>query len=89
VNYLRQIRRGIDYIESQLDHDLQFGDVARHACVSHWHFQRLFKALTNETLKGYIRARRLANALVALHDRQLPILQSIERSASVHSLCAN
>jgi AraC family transcriptional regulator len=75
VNYLRQVRRGIDFIESHLDQDFQTADVARHACVSHWHFQRLFKALTNETLKGYIRARRLANALVALHERRAPILQ--------------
>jgi AraC family transcriptional regulator len=75
VNYLRQVRRGIDFIESRLDQDFQAVDVSRHAGVSHWHFQRLFKALTNETLKGYIRARRLANALVALHERQSPILQ--------------
>ncbi len=75
MNYLRQIRRGIDFIESQLDQDFHTAAVSHHAGVSHWHFQRLFKALTNETLKGYIRARRLANALVALHERQSPILQ--------------
>jgi AraC-like DNA-binding protein/predicted transcriptional regulator YdeE len=75
VNYLRQVRRGIDFIELHLDQDFQTADVARHACVSHWHFQRLFKALTNDTLKGYIRARRLANALVALHERRAPIIQ--------------
>ena len=34
--------------------------MARRAGISHWHFQRIFKALTNETLKTYIRSRRLA-----------------------------
>jgi len=75
VSYLRQIRRGIDFIEAHLDQDFPTADVSRHAGVSHWHFQRQFKALTNETLKGYIRARRLASALVALHERRAPILQ--------------
>ena len=75
MNYLKQVRRGIDFIESHLDQECHAADVARHACVSRWHFQRLFKALTNETLKSYIRARRLANALVTLHNRQAPILE--------------
>ncbi len=35
----------------------------------------MFKALTNETLKGYICARRLANALETLHDQRSPILE--------------
>lgn len=66
MNYLERIRRGIDFIEAHLDEDLETSAVTRHAGVSHWHFQRVFKALTNETLKGYIRARRLANASEAL-----------------------
>jgi AraC family transcriptional regulator len=74
VNYLAQIRRGIDYIEAHLDDEFATAAVARHAGVSFWHFQRMFKALTNETLKGYIRARRLANALSALLERRTTIL---------------
>jgi AraC family transcriptional regulator len=66
MNYLQQIQRGIDYIEANLEHDIQSADVARHAGVSHWHFQRIFKALTNETLKTYIRSRRFAQSLEKL-----------------------
>lgn len=75
MNYLRKIQRGIDFIESHLDDEFEISAVARHAGVSHWHFQRVFKALTNETLKGYIRARRLADAVVQLHERRSSILE--------------
>jgi AraC-like DNA-binding protein/predicted transcriptional regulator YdeE len=75
VNYLQRIQRGIDFVEAHLEEDFETSEVTRHAGVSHWHFQRVFKALTHETLKGYIRGRRLANALVALHERRSPILE--------------
>ena len=44
------------------------------ASMSHWHFQRIFKALTNETLKSYVRSRRIANSLDNLFDQDLSIL---------------
>jgi AraC-like DNA-binding protein/predicted transcriptional regulator YdeE len=74
-HYLEQIQCGIDFIESHLDNEFETSAVAHHVGVSHWHFQRVFKALTNDTLKGYIRARRLANALVSLHERRSGILE--------------
>lgn len=61
-NYQWQVQRGIDYIEERLTEDIDLQDVSRVAGVSHWHFLRMFKSLTNETLKSYIRSRRLANA---------------------------
>ncbi len=76
MNYLAQVQRGIDFIEDHLDSEVAMGDVARIAGISQWHFQRIFKALTNETLKGYIRSRRLANAfdkLIASEARVIEI----------------
>jgi AraC family transcriptional regulator len=72
--YLERIQSGIDYIEARLDEDLSLADVARAAGVSQWHFQRLFKALTGETLKTYIRARRLAGSLERLLTTDLRVL---------------
>ncbi len=66
MNYLKQVQTGIDYIEANLDFDITLAQVATAAGISQWHFQRIFKALTNETLKTYIRSRRLANALEKL-----------------------
>lgn len=72
--YLERIQGGVDYIEARLDEDLSLADVARAAGVSQWHFQRLFKALTGETLKTYIRARRLAGSLERLLTSDLRVL---------------
>ena len=63
MNNVSQVQKGIDYIEDNLDFDISLKQVAVAACMSQWHFQRIFKALTNETLKTYIRSRRLANSL--------------------------
>lgn len=63
MNNISQVQKGIEYIEDNLDFDISLKQVAVVACMSQWHFQRIFKALTNETLKTYIRSRRLANSL--------------------------
>jgi AraC-like DNA-binding protein/predicted transcriptional regulator YdeE len=72
--YLERIQRGVDYIETRLDEDVALADVAKVAGVSQWHFQRIFKALTGETLKTYIRSRRLAASLERLLDGNLRVL---------------
>lgn len=72
--YLERIQRGVDYVELQLDRDVELSDVAKAAGVSQWHFQRIFRALTGETLKTYIRARRLAASLERLLTTELRIL---------------
>lgn len=75
MSYLQQVQRGIDYIEENLDFDIESAEVARRAGISQWHFQRIFKGLTNETLKTYIRSRRLANALDKLSSTKTRILE--------------
>ena len=75
MNYLRQIERGLDYIEEHLADEITPSDVARHAGISQWHFQRIFKSLTNETLKMYIRSRRFAVALEMLEEPTVPLIQ--------------
>lgn len=75
MNYLIQIKRGIDYIEDHLTEDISLVDVSRAARMSHWHFQRMFKALTQETLKAYIRSRRLAQARIELLTTDRGVLE--------------
>lgn len=76
MTYLEQIQRAIDYIEGHLDEDIDVALIAQEAGLSRWHFQRIFKALTSETVKTYIRSRRMAQALDKLlttDDRVLDI----------------
>ena len=70
MNYLDRVQKGIDFIEANLDAKIKLKHVAQVACISQWHFQRIFKALTNETLKNYIRSRRLSNAMDKLLNTQ-------------------
>ncbi|MEM6956346.1 MAG: AraC family transcriptional regulator, partial [Myxococcota bacterium] len=63
MSYLEQIQRGIDFIEGRLEGPLELREVSRPAGMSHRHFQRMFKALTGETLMAYVRARRLSLSL--------------------------
>lgn len=74
MNYIERIQTGIDFVESNLDTDITTQKVAREAGLSQWHFQRIFKAITNETLKSYIRARRLARSLELLLKTDLRII---------------
>ncbi len=75
MDYLGQVQRAIDFIEDNLDADIELAEVARQAGISQWHFQRIFKALANETLKTYIRSRRLAGALDRLAFTKERILE--------------
>jgi AraC-like DNA-binding protein/predicted transcriptional regulator YdeE len=72
--YLERIQRGVDYVEAHLEEEIALSVVAKAGGLSQWHFQRIFKALTGETLKTYIRSRRLANTLDRLLDTDLRIL---------------
>ena len=74
MQYLQRIQSGIDYIENNLDKTMLLAEVSAHAEMSHWHFQRIFKALTNETLKSYVRSRRIANSMDILFDKRHSIL---------------
>ncbi len=74
MSYLQQIQRGVDYVEERLDEDLDLRAVSKAAGLSHAHFQRIFKALTGETLGTYVRSRRLANALDLLRTTDQRVL---------------
>ncbi|MCV2402923.1 AraC family transcriptional regulator [Marinomonas sp. C2222] len=74
MKYLDRIQKGIDFIEENLDSPIPLTSISAHANMSHWHFQRIFKALTNETLKSYVRSRRIANSMDSLYNKDLSIL---------------
>lgn len=74
MNYLNKIQAGVNFIEANLDVDIPLAKIAREVGLSQWHFQRIFKALTNETLKTYIRSRRLANSLNLLLTTNFKVL---------------
>jgi AraC family transcriptional regulator len=75
MSYILKINKGIDFIENHLQEDFTLAAVAQHAGLSQWYFQRIFSALTGETLKNYIRARRLSQASKALIQTEMRIIE--------------
>ncbi len=71
---LDQLRDGVDFIESHLHEPLDLRSVSRAATMSPRSFQRTFKAVTGDTVKAYIRARRLSHALDLLESTGPSIL---------------
>lgn len=59
---LQRMVDGIDFIEKSLEDNFKIADVASAACMSKFHFQRMFSMLTGVTVAEYIRRRRLTMA---------------------------
>jgi AraC-like DNA-binding protein len=69
----RRLHRARDYIESCFAEALSVGQLARIACLSPYHFQRVFKEAFRLTPMQYLRAKRLqvARRLVTATDRDI------------------
>lgn len=74
ASYIEQLQWGVDHIEAHLDEDLAIADVARAAGLSRWHFQRIFSAITGETLMSYVRSRRMALACERLASTETRVI---------------
>ena len=61
-----QILPTLIHIQTHLDADLSLEHLAAHAAVSPYHFHRLFRATTGETLKRYTQRLRLERAAFEL-----------------------
>lgn len=66
MDHLGQIQRAVDYIEENLNDDLNVDAIAKVAGFSRWHFQTVFSAAVGDSLKEYIRTRRLTKAMMEL-----------------------
>jgi len=62
MEWLKQMQAAIDYMERHMAERITIDDIARAACSSPFHFQRMFHMLTGVTVGEYIRRRRLTLA---------------------------
>jgi len=60
--YIARINRVINHINNNLNSKLNLEELAVIACFSKYHFHRIFKALTGESLYGFVRRLRLEKA---------------------------
>lgn len=70
----KHIEKAILYIEDHLTSPITVEEVTEQVNFSYYHFHRLFKVLTGETLGSYIRKRRLTEAAMELLDTDHSII---------------
>nr|WP_084407038.1 AraC family transcriptional regulator [Pedobacter panaciterrae] len=61
-------------MDKNLDTNLSLETISKVACFSPFHFHRIFKAITNETLNSYINRKRIEKvASVLMHKPEVNI----------------
>lgn len=75
IDYEKQFIQAIAFIESNLTKPITLADISRSACLSGYHFSRVFHLCLGETLSSYIRKRRLTTAAQMLLETDRPILE--------------
>ncbi|MGM9950956.1 MAG: GyrI-like domain-containing protein [Lysinibacillus sp.] len=71
---LQRMLDSIEYIESNLASHLVIEDIADVACMSKFHFQRMFGMLTGYTVSEYIRNRRITVAAQELVNSKARVI---------------
>lgn len=64
--YLRLISKTEDYIEQHLAEPISLSDLARNAHLSEFHFHRIFRKYSSETLHEFVTRFKLERAAVFL-----------------------
>lgn len=70
MNYIEIVNDTIQYIESNLHRELRLEELASRYYIYPMHFYRIFRAVTNQTVKSYILGRKLSEAAIALKNTE-------------------
>lgn len=68
LSYAQRINRAIDHILANVAEKHSLDDLARIACFSKFHFHRIFKSHTGETLNQFVKRVRLEKAVGLLRQ---------------------
>src|SRR5277367_2554237 len=73
LEYTKRIDRVIDHLRDHLDQSYRLEELAKVACFSEYHFHRIFRAVSGETLNGFTNRVRLEKAarLLRFSDQSL------------------
>ena len=76
--YIKRINSILAYIDTNLSADLSLETIAKLAFYSPFHFHRLFKSITNETLNGYVTRKRIEKtASILIHKKEISISELV------------
>ncbi|WP_105615195.1 AraC family transcriptional regulator [Vallitalea okinawensis] len=74
MSYLNALEKALDYIEKHLNDDIDLAVLAREVGYSLYHFQRIFKGTVGDSIKDYIRKRRITEAAKELTHTNEPVI---------------
>lgn len=74
MDFLQRITRALDYIEDNIEGDIDYEAAAKLACCSVYHFQRMFSFIVDIPLSEYIRRRRLTLAALELQGSDIKVI---------------
>jgi AraC family transcriptional regulator len=83
--YISRINKVQDYIEKHLDEELNVDQLARIASFSSFHFQRIYRQMTGESLYSYIKRLRLEKSVFLIRASGKRALQDIALSVGFSS----
>lgn len=75
MDWVMGLQKAIDYVEDNLTEKLDYEKIAAKACVSSFHFQRIFSVMCNFSLGEYIRNRRLTLAGAELNQSSKKVIE--------------
>jgi len=76
MNMLENLNRALDYIEQNLENEIDENELARLAHCSVYHFKRMFSYLADISLHEYIRRRRLTLAALELQNSSVKVIDA-------------
>lgn len=87
MNYIEIVNDAIQYIESNLHRNLSLEELASRYYISPMHFYRIFRAVTNQTIKSYILGRKLSEAAITLKNTDKKVVEiAFQYGFSSHEL---
>jgi AraC family transcriptional regulator len=73
ATYEERILRVQSYLNERLDEEMRLDDLAGVACLSPFHFHRIFRGMTGETVASYVRRLRMQRAASQLKMSGRPV----------------
>ncbi len=74
MEWISRLNEAVSYIEENLAGEISYDQVARIACCSTFHFQRMFSYIADVPLSEYIRRRRLTLAAFELQSSNAKVI---------------
>lgn len=68
LDWLERLNQSLNYLEDHLDQEISYQEIAKIACCSSYHYQRMFSYIADVSLGEYIRRRKMSLAAVDLQN---------------------